>query len=216
MSFNLIGTEYGGWMLDLELVPRDSTIISAGVGEDISFDLHLMKTRACKIVGVDPTPKSHRFIESQKDLNNFELIKMALHSDDGNIIKMYKNKRSDHVSESILLDHQSVNNFDSYFSETISLPSLLKKYDNISVIKMDIEGSEYDVIQSLKNIPNTVKQFCVEFHHFCTSKTIEDTKEVIKMLAELGFKNYVEKPSTKQLNELTFWRGGERLWPNYT
>ena len=121
MSFNLIGTEYGGWMLDLELVPSDSTIISAGVGEDISFDLHLMNTRACKIVGVDPTPKSHRFIENQKDLNNFELIKMALHSDDGNIIKMYKNKRNDHVSESILLDHQSVNDFDLDMLVTIGV-----------------------------------------------------------------------------------------------
>ena len=206
MSFDLVGTEYGGWMLNLELVPRHSTVISAGVGEDISFDLHLIKDRSCKVIGIDPTPKSHRFIENQKDLTNFELVKMALYSNNGDMIKIYKTKRNDYVSESILPDHQSVNNFDSYFSETISLNKIFEEYEEISVIKMDIEGSEYGVIQALKYIPDSVKQFCVEFHHFCTSKTIDDTKEMIKILVELGFNNYVEKPSTKQLNELTFWR----------
>jgi len=207
MAFDLVGTNYGGWMIDIDLIPHQSVIISAGVGEDISFDLQLIKMRNCKIIGIDPTLKSHRFIENRKNLDNFKLIKGALHPADGDVIKIYKTKRSDYVSESILPDHQSVNNFDSYFSETISLNKIFEEYEEISVIKMDIEGSEYGVIQALKYIPDSVKQFCVEFHHFCTSKTIEDTKEMIKMLAELGFKNYVEKPSTQHLNELTFWRG---------
>ena len=206
MAFELVGTNYGGWMVDANLISRGSTIISAGVGEDISFDLWLMKERGCKIVGIDPTPKSHSFIESQGNLGNFELIKMALHSSDNDIVTLYKNKRSDHVSESILVHHHAVNDFDSYFSETVSLNKLFDKYENISIVKMDIEGSEYDVIRSLEYVPSTVKQFCVEFHHFCTSKTIEDTKNMITILSNLGFKNFIEKPSTKQLNELTFWR----------
>ena len=206
MAFELIGTNYGGWMVDANLISRGSTIISAGVGEDISFDLWLMKERGCKIVGIDPTPKSHSFIESQGNLGNFELIKMALHSSDNDIVTLYKNKRSDHVSESILAHHHAVSDFDSYFSETVSLNKLFDKYENISIVKMDIEGSEYGVIRSLEYVPSTVKQFCVEFHHFCTSKTIEDTKNMITILSNLGFKNFIEKPSTKQLNELTFWR----------
>jgi hypothetical protein len=39
MAIELLGTDYGGWLIDLDLIPRGSTIISAGVGEDISFDL---------------------------------------------------------------------------------------------------------------------------------------------------------------------------------
>ena len=206
MAFELLGTTYGGWMIDLNLVPKGSTIISAGVGEDISFDLVMINEKNCKIVGIDPTPKSHLFIEKQKNLFNFDLIKKVLHSQHDDVVKLYKNKNREHVSESILPTHDAVLGFDSYYSDTVSLENLFEEYKDISIIKMDIEGSEYDVIANLKTIPKSVKQFCVEFHHFCTDKTVEDTKEMIESLSRLGFKNYVEKPSPKQLNELTFWR----------
>jgi len=206
MGFKLCGTQYGGWMIDLDMIPEGSQVISAGVGEDISFDLRLIEERKCEVIGIDPTPKSHAFIENQKKLDNFELVKMALHVTDGEIVSMYKNKRPDHVSESVLPDHHSVNDFDSYFAETISLPSLFIKYDNISLVKMDIEGSEYDVLHSLDSIPSTVKQFCVECHHFCSSKTIQDTHEIIKKITTLGFDKFLEKPGSKKLAEMTFWR----------
>ena len=88
------------------------------------------------------------------------------------------------------------------------LSTLMKKFNHekIDLLKMDIEGSEYEVIDSIIHIPDTVRQFCVEFHHFCTNKTIEDTKNCILKIKSLGFNNFVEKPSTKELNELTFWR----------
>ena len=128
MSFKLIGTQYGGWALNQELVPEGSCVISAGVPSEI----HLMPF---------------------------------------------------------------------HFSSL-----LINEYDNVSVVKMDIEGSEYSVIESLVEVPSCVRQFCVEFHHFCTDKTIEDTKNAISKLKSLGFDSFVEKPSDKQLSELTFWR----------
>jgi FkbM family methyltransferase len=206
MRFNLYGTQYGGWMVDLELVPPDSTIISAGVGEDISFDLELIKLRKCQVVGVDPTPKSHVFIEQQENLTNFELIKSALHTKNGEVLRMYKNKRDDHVSESILPTHQSVKDFDSYYTETISLPILFEKYKNISLVKMDIEGAEYDILENLESIPPSVKQVCVEFHHFCTNKSIGDTEKILDKMRSLGFIGHVEKPHSRRLSEITFWR----------
>ena len=40
-----LGTEYGGWLVDLDLIPERSTIVSAGIGEDISFDLELIRQK---------------------------------------------------------------------------------------------------------------------------------------------------------------------------
>lgn len=206
MAFKLYGTTYGGWMLNLDLVPEGSTVISAGIGEDISFDLELIRERKCEVVGIDPTPKSHRFIEKQKDLKNFEMINAALHSEDGTILEMYKNKRDDHVSESILPHHQSVKEYDSYYAETISLDTVFKRYSNVSVVKMDIEGSEYAVLSALDILPETVKQLCVEFHHFCTDKTLEDTEVIIDKIRTMGFIGRLEKPGSRRLTEITFWR----------
>ena len=206
MNFKLIGTQYGGWALDTSLVPNNSTVISAGIGEDISFDLFLIKNKNCNIIGVDPTMKSHAFIENQRGLKNFTLIKRALYSVDDDIITIYKNKIPNHVSESILQSHKSAHKFDSYYAETINLDSLFNSRDDISVIKMDIEGSEYEVIESLSAVPDSVRQFCVEFHHFCTEKTMNDTNNAISKLNGLGFKSFFEKPSDNKLSELTFWR----------
>jgi len=200
-----LGTDYGGWLLDLDLVPFQSTIISAGVGEDISFDRELIKRKSCQIIGIDPTLKSHRYIESCNQLDNFTLIKKALHGVDDDVIKIFKNKNPTHVSESILESHHSIKKFDYYFAETTTLQKLFETYNNISVIKMDIEGSEYEVIESLKSIPSSICQICVEFHHFCSDRSTEQTKTMIEHLKKFGFNEYHQK-GEKHLAEVTLVR----------
>lgn len=206
MNFVVCGSQYGGFLIDFDIIKEGSTVISAGIGEDISFDVGIIERKGCKIIGIDPTPKSHAFIESFPKLENYKLIKDALHVSDGEIIEMYKNKREDHVSESIYPTHAGVKEYDSYYSETISLPTLFRENKDISVVKMDVEGAEYDIFANLSEIPETVRQVCVEFHHFCTDKTIEDTKSIINKMKTLGFEHYIENPSGKSLAEITFWR----------
>ncbi len=206
MAVELLGTDYGGWLIDLGLIPRGSTIISAGVGEDISFDLELINRLDCHVVGIDPTPKSHRFIENQVNLTKFDLLKKALTSKDDDIIKIYKNTNPHHVSESQLLTHNAVSRFDHYYAETINLETIFKKYDNVSLVKMDIEGSEFDVIEKINFIPDSVMQLCIEFHHFCSHKTLEDTRQCIEIIKNFGFKTMYQKNGKNDMKEITFIR----------
>jgi len=199
--FKLLGTEYGGWPVDLGLVPENSTVISAGVGEDISFDLELIKNKSCNIVGVDPTEKSAVYIRKNPN-DNFKFIQKALYSNSNQKVKMYKNQNPQWVSESITPTHNMVSDLDCYDATTVSVQDLLKEYNNVSILKMDIEGSEYEVLNNLKEL--TIPQLCVEFHHFCTEYTIEDTKKCIKHLMSLGYSNFVPKENSKLLAELTF------------
>ncbi|MAB28321.1 MAG: hypothetical protein CMJ53_03440 [Planctomycetaceae bacterium] len=53
-----LGTEYGGWTLAKHPALHGSTIISAGVGEDISFDVAFANKFNARVVLVDPTPKA--------------------------------------------------------------------------------------------------------------------------------------------------------------
>jgi hypothetical protein len=59
-STNLLrfGTKYGGWNFLNSSDLRNSTIISCGAGEDISFDIDFINYYAGKIILVDPTPKA--------------------------------------------------------------------------------------------------------------------------------------------------------------
>lgn len=53
--------------------------------------------------------------------------------------------------------------------KTTTLGYVMSKYSNIYILKMDIEGTEYSVIQSDDNL--RIPQICIEFHHWLNDET---------------------------------------------
>tara|TARA_R110000824_G_scaffold401682_1_gene613580 strand:- start:4494 stop:5132 length:639 start_codon:yes stop_codon:yes gene_type:complete len=180
-----LGTKYGGNRVDLDLIPEGSTVISAGVGEDISFDLELIRLKECRIIGIDPTEKSKRYIERHQP-DNFIFINKALVSNDraGQKLKMYVNKNPKHVSDSEVSSHRAASN-KFYMAETITLNELFSKYENISLIKLDIEGSEYKMVDDV--IASNVQQMSIEFHDFCSGYSSGDTEAAAKSIMSSGY-----------------------------
>ena len=197
-----IGTEYGGNKIDLDLIPRGSTIISAGVGEDISFDLGLIRAKGCQVIGIDPTIKSKQYIEKHKP-DNFVFINKALvpKSRGDKKVKMYINANPLHVSDSELSRHQAVSSA-SYEVDTITLDEILSTYNDISLIKLDIEGSEYGVVKEIPamNVPQVV----IEFHHFCTDASFSDTMIMVNKIISMGYDHFPKLDGAGQFVQTTF------------
>lgn len=191
MNIKMLGSDYGGWVIDIDSINEGDTIIGGGVGEDITFEESLLEQKTINVIAVDPTIKSHKFLEN-KNNSNIELIKKAIEKEGHRSVTIYKNTNPNYVSESISNTHTMVGG-DSYEAETISIKELRELY-NPSLIKIDIEGSEYNVYKECIG----VKQVCIEFHHHCmTDKTLEDTKSVIKDFEDNGYtvidnRNYIE------------------------
>jgi len=56
-----LGTNYGGWHIPIDIkLDKNSIVYSAGVGEDISFDLLLSDKFDCNIVLIDPTKRAKK------------------------------------------------------------------------------------------------------------------------------------------------------------
>ena len=53
-----LGTEYGGWSFVDDDSLKNCTIISAGLGEDASFDIEFASKYDARIIIVDPTPRA--------------------------------------------------------------------------------------------------------------------------------------------------------------
>jgi FkbM family methyltransferase len=53
-----LGTDYGGWTFVDNQSLYGATIISAGLGEDASFDIEICRKYNAKVIIVDPTPRS--------------------------------------------------------------------------------------------------------------------------------------------------------------
>lgn len=195
MDIKYLGTEYGGWTIDIDHIQNGDVVIDAGIGEDASFLHELLKYRDVSIIGVDPTKKSHDYI-SKNPISRMEFLKKAIAKHGTDEIEMFKNNNPDHVSESCYSDHSSTAGNESYFASCISFRTLIDKYSP-SLIKMDIEGSEYDVLHECIGI----KQICVEFHHHCIpSRSIHETEKCVNVMIENGY----EVISIKNNREYTF------------
>jgi hypothetical protein len=133
---------------------------------------------------------------------NFHFIRRALAPRGNEIVRMYRNGNPEHVSESVTATHSAVLVNDYYEAQTIGLQDILEHYSNISVLKMDIEGAEYDVLASLTSLD--VPQVCVAFHHVCTDYTINDTMRCMEHLREMGYIPAHVRNTAGPYNEVTF------------
>jgi len=61
-----LGTSYGGWWYNPELIDSKSIVYSFGVGEDISFDVGLIEKHGSKVHCFDPTPKAVAYMKAGK------------------------------------------------------------------------------------------------------------------------------------------------------
>jgi FkbM family methyltransferase len=67
-------------------------------------------------------------------------------------------------------------------------------HEYIDLLKMDIEGAEYGVIEDLVSSRLDIRQFLVEFHHGFETIGIEETKRAVALLRGQGFNLYYVSP----------------------
>jgi len=115
---------------------------------------------------------------------------------------MYKSANPNYVSESVVLSHKTVAPEQSYEAQTVCLDDLLRAYPDASLLKLDIEGAEYAVLNSVQHLE--IPQLYIEFHHFCTGFTIHDTMRCIQRLTRMGYVVAHTAAKAAPLQQVTF------------
>ena len=72
------------------------------------------------------------------------------------------------------------------------------QHSRIDLIKMNIEGGEYDVVRDIVNLKIDVKQLLVEFHHRFKGVGIQKTKEALSCLNRTGYKIFTISDNGQQ------------------
>lgn len=187
MAYDVLGTSYGGWPL-LADTPRNPLIYSVGVGEDISFDLAAIAKYDAIVHAFDPTPRSQRWIEQQTLSPNFHFHGVGLAAVDGTA-RFYAPERSEHVSYSSQPAKGSLPD-EMVDAPVLTLTSLIARVATPvpDVLKMDIEGFEYDVIESILLSDVRPAQLLVEFHHRMYGIPTEKTQNTVSALEHAGYR----------------------------
>jgi len=180
-----IGSDYGGWWISTDNLDNKSLVVfSFGLGEDISFDTGMMETYTCKVYGFDPTPKSIKYVESMTLNDKFSLYKYALSSDNGTLtFNLPANE--EHVSGS--LENISSNNQIEVACKNLKTICQELEINEIDILKMDIEGSEYRVVENMMKSKIFPRQILIEYHHFFDSFENKNTIESIELLINNGY-----------------------------
>lgn len=190
-----IGSDWGGWIVDTDLIRKNSFILSAGLAHDITFDLGMLELDdTIKIIGIDPTDSSKNSVNNmpEKFKNRYIYIDKALYGS----------------NQQICIGGEAssiINNKDGSIFDTILLNDVLDQYD-VSILKMDIEGSEYSCINSLNSL--SVDQLCIEWHHWLGDMfTIQDTLSCINKIQSFGYTEVIresENPPKRYIKESIF------------
>lgn len=191
-----------------EFLSSRSIIYSAGIGDDISFDLDIIKHFGAKVFGFDPSPKSIAWIEKYNLPFEFRFFPFGLSDHDGEIL-LYQPENPESTSFSIYCRNQSS---DYVEVPVMRLSTIMKElgHTRIDLLKMDIEGAEYGVIKDMVESDIRPSQIVIEFHHRFPEIGISKTKQALNMLKKTGYRIVHINPSgyvyTFILREIVFSR----------
>jgi FkbM family methyltransferase len=153
----LVGDKYSGWVIDLTSPPL--VAYCAGVGKFMSFELELARIMSRPVLVFDPSPTGIDTVAAS-DTTNLKFFPIGLAAHTGSL-QFSVPKRPTEGSYSIVQDGLDVVSFDC-----LDLPTIMSRNGDtsIDVLKMDIEGFEYDIIHQFLDRQIPIRQLCVEFH----------------------------------------------------
>ena len=215
-----IGSDYGGWAIPVGLLNKNSICYLAGVGEDISFDLGIANKYGCSAFLFDPTPRAlvhynqltkavaqnvamrynntEVYNTSAKAINCLSFVAKGLWGNK-ETLKFYKPVNDQHVSHSALNLHKTTDYFEA---EADTVTAFMNQFGHkeLDLLKLDIEGAEYKVLDSVLENKAKIKVICVEFDESHTPLDNDYLKRIKAAIQQLKAAAYVITHIDKEYN----------------
>jgi FkbM family methyltransferase len=151
------------------------------------FTLDALTYKPKKVIGFEPNPKLVKLF-NELDIDSVELHQVAVSDKAGSTI-FYENNFSG--KSSIHSDINSDTSSNSYQVNICSFNDMAEQYDVIDYLKVDCEGAEYEIFESIPKefLTNRIRKIALEFHH-----NINDIKVVklIDKIKECGFETKID------------------------
>ena len=182
------GQRSGVWTVCPLGLTADSVVYSFGVGDNIAWDLAMIRRFGVEVHAFDPTPASVRWVRGQSLPSGFHFHEFGLASKDGSL-RFAAPRRLKDVNYAPLREADSRPAAASVTAPVRRLDSIRRQlgHGRIDVLKMDIEGGEYEVIDDVLTSRAVVRQLLVEFHHHFPGVGLAKTLHAVRSLEAAGF-----------------------------
>ena len=192
-----LGSFAAAWRVVPELCTPRLPCLAFGVGTDISFELALCAKTGCKVHLFDPTPRSVKWISQQllPAQVTFQDVGIAAH--DGTAVFAAP---ADPTHVSYYRAGSQASNTETVSGSVLRLQSIMAglAIHDVSLLKLDVEGSEYEVIHDICQCAPQLRQVAIEFHHGMHEYTLRDTERAVSDLEDAGLHLAAVSPSGKE------------------
>lgn len=211
-SHQKIGTGYGGWFVPSGLLSHRSLCYGVGAGEDISFEIGLINQYGCEVHCFDPTPRAQRHVEhlrrntfnglptsindsvhSRYDVDQGCLSRLHFHAfglwSQDRIMRFYAPENPAHVSHSIVNLQRTADYFEAD-CRTLETVMTTLGHTKLSLLKLDVEGAEYEILASILNGAIRPAVLCVEFDEGYHPMDDEYLSRILNMVRRVKAQGY--------------------------
>lgn len=160
---------------------HSSVVFSGGVGKDITFEIKLANQYGCRVYLYDPSPTGINTVQKLLLPEKIKFSPVGLAGNNGEVVF---SKPKNILEGSYTISDEG----DTTFS-CRKLSELIAEncFNEIELVKIDIEGFEYQVLEELLDSNIMVRQIVVEYHHFFKSISSTKTSDSIKLLKSKGY-----------------------------
>ena len=166
----------GGYVIDKRSIQQTNTIITCGLNDDWEFEKSFLKNnKDCKVVAYDHTVDKEFWINRfKKDIKHFFLLKkIRLRKIIGifeylDYIKFFKDNNKHNI---IKIGTQNID------YKEITISKILENQTNV-ILKIDIEGDEYKILNEIIDNSEKINSLIIEFH------SIHENIDLIKIFIE--------------------------------
>lgn len=172
------------WTICPDGLNKESVVYSGGVGEDISFEHELVKRFGCKIVLLDPSPTGVKTMERKgNQIPQLQYLQMGVAGKCG-VLKLAP------PPEGGISWFAGENRGNTIEVPATDVETLMKKngHDHIDLLKLDIEGCEYEVIDHILERKLRIRQICADFDYGYVPGVRRS--QAIRAMLKLAFHGY--------------------------
>ena len=180
---------FGGWSLRPAGLGPDSIVYSFGVGDNVAWDLEMIRRFGCTVHAYDPTPASIAWVARQALPPQFVFHDCGIASFDGTL-EFYPprkdgNTHYSHERRGRLFDRRK-----PIGGRVERLSTIMRGlgHDRIDVLKLDVEGSEFEVIPDVVDSGIPIDQLLVEIHYRFRSRSFRQGMALIDCVKASGMR----------------------------
>ncbi|UHG92969.1 FkbM family methyltransferase [Spirosoma oryzicola] len=227
-----VGSEFHGYFVPENFLTSESVCYCVGAGEDISFDTELKARFDARVYIFDPTPEGINHFQKLKEYTQAGKT-LTIHNEPPNdsypftyrlsteqidavtyvnigvwdqktVLRFFEPQKENYVSHSVYLFKDSEKYIEAPVDRLSNLMKMLN-HTTVDLVKLEIEGAEYTVIDTIVEDKPDVKMILVEFDevHNVTDKGYHF--RIKNACAKLRKAGYVLVHSTESLKR-TFVR----------